>query len=334
MSEADNTDQLKKYAKDLQKVIRSEKEKRMELDAANKQLRAYAEALNETVRRLKKANKKLKNQVEFEEREKRLQQKLIHTNKMTSLGSLASGIAHEINNPITFIMGNCQILLDMWTDMEKIFQKYSEDHGNFIMGGIPFTDIKEMVPKVLTNNIEGARRISQIIGNLKDFTLPTSRLSPEKINVNEVIDYAITILNNQIKKRTTAFSLNLDNNLPLTIGSSRELEQVIINIIQNALQALPTKASAIKVSSAFLKKSGVLRITVEDEGMGMEKKTLARIYEPFYTTREKSGGTGLGLYISYTIVKKHQGNLAIISQPGKGTTVTLTLPIENQGDKP
>ncbi len=334
MTKTENSGQLKKYAEDLQKVAKSEKEKRTELDAANKQLRAYAEALNETVRRLKKTNKKLKNQVEFEEREKLLQQKLIHTNKMTSLGSLASGIAHEINNPVTFIMGNCQILLDMWTDMEKIFQKYSEDHGNFIMGGIPFTEIKEMVPKVLTNNIEGARRISQIIGNLKDFNLPKSRLSPEKININEVIDYAITILNSQIKKRTTAFSINLDNNLPLTTGSSREIEQVIINIIQNALQALPKKTSAIKVSSAFLKKSGVLQIKVEDEGMGMGKKTLARIYEPFYTTREKSGGTGLGLYISYAIVKKHRGNLEIISQPGKGTTVTLELPVENQGDKP
>ncbi len=333
MKNIPENDQLIKFAEDLQKIYRSEKEKRIELEAANEQLKKYAEALNKTILELKEANKKLQKQVEIEEREKLIQRKLIQANKMTSLGTLASGITHEINNPMNFILANSQTLLEIWKDAGKIFQKYYESQGNFYLGGVSFAEIKEMVPQILTGNIEGAVRVSNIISGLKDFSRQKDTQVMGKININKVINFAITILNKQIKKHTDAFSRELGENIPGAVGNAHQIEQVLINVVQNALQALPDRTSAVHLFSFFDKDSGLIKVKVKDEGVGMRNEILDRIMEPFFTTKKDEEGTGLGLYISYSIIKKHHGTLDITSEPGKGTEVIISLPAAGKGDK-
>lgn len=325
--------QLMKFAEDLQKIYKSEKEKKMELDAAYEQLKKYAEALNKTILELKEANKKLKKQVEIEEREKLIQRKLIQENKMTSLGTLASGIAHEINNPINFLLANSQTLLEIWKDAEKIFQKYYESQGNFFLGGISFSEIKETVSQILMGNIEGALRVGNLISGLRDYSRQTDSQLTGKISINTVINFAITILNKQINKYTDSFSLELGKNIPEALGNAQQIEQVIINVVQNALQALPDRKSVIYLSSFFDKKSRLVKIKVKDEGVGIPKDILGNIMEPFFTTKKDEEGTGLGLYISYSIIKKHHGALDITSEPGKGTEVIISLPAAVKGYK-
>ncbi len=325
--------QLIKYAEDLQKIYKSETQKKEELEAAHEQLKKYAEALNKTILDLREANKKLQKQVEIEEREKLIQRKLIQANKMTSLGTLVSGIAHEINNPINFLLANSQTMLEIWKDAEKVFQKYYESQGNFFLGGVSFTEIKDMVPRILTGNIEGAVRISNIISGLKDFSRQKDTRQMGRIDINKVINFAISILNKQIKNHTNAFRLELGENIPEVVGNSQQIEQVIINVVQNALQALPNRKSAVHLSSLLDKESGFIKVKVKDEGTGMNKAVLERITEPFFTTKKNEDGTGLGLYISYSIMKNHHGSLDVFSEPGKGTEVVISMPTSRQGDK-
>ena len=160
-------------------------------------------------------------------------------------------------------------------------------------------------------------------GNLTDTATIT-------IDINDVIKFSINILNNQIKKFTNNFQLELGKNLPLPRGDSQQIEQVVINILQNALQALPDKSCRVQVTSRFNRKVNRVEIIIKDDGTGIKKETLSRITEPFFTTRRDSGGTGLGLYISYTIIKEHQGTLDVKSELGKGTEIVVGLPVSDR----
>ncbi|MBN1196376.1 MAG: HAMP domain-containing histidine kinase [Candidatus Aminicenantes bacterium] len=293
----------------------------------SEQLKRYAEDLNQTIRELKQANAKLRRQVEVEEQARVVQQKMIHLNKMTSLGTLAAGIAHEINTPISYILGNSQILEELWQDVERVLRETVDNPEKLVLAGIPFTDIREMIPKMLKNNVQGARQISTITSKLKDFT----RQPPEKrgrTDINRALEYAVAILDKKIRKCTNHFHFKLSRQLPPAKGNIHEIEQVFINIILNALQALPDKTCEVSVSSAFAKKNNEIMVTIKDQGRGMEPAVLDRIMEPFFTTRENSDGTGLGMYIAYAIVEKTGGNLEISSKPGMGTEVTVCLPAE------
>ncbi len=268
----------------------------------------------------------IREKIETAEKEKRIQTKLIQTNKMTSLGTLASGIAHEINNPNNFIMTNSQMFADIWADAVMILQDHYDEHGDFNLGGLSFSESKEMVPGLLNGITEGARRISNIIKTLKEFSRPVDNRLQEKIDINKAIDFSISILESQVKKYTNSLTFAPGQNIPPVLGNPQQIEQVLINLIQNALQALPDKTCGVTVSSSFDEGSSIILVKIIDEGIGIKKEVVDRITEPFFTTKKKTGGTGLGLYISYSIIKKHGGILDIHSQPGKGTEVIIRLP--------
>ncbi|MFC2155218.1 ATP-binding protein [Acidobacteriota bacterium] len=268
----------------------------------------------------------IKEKIETEEKEKHIQAKLIQTNKMTSLGTLASGIAHEINNPNNFIMTNTQMFADIWKDAEKILRDYHENYGDFSLGGLTFPELKDMVPDMLSGTIEGSRRISNIIKSLKEFSRPVDNRLQNRIDINSVIDFSISILDGQVKKYTDSFAKNLGKNLPIVLGNPQQIEQVIINLIQNALHALPDRKHGVFISSSYDADSGYILIRIKDEGKGMKKEIVERITEPFFTTKKKTGGTGLRLYISYSIIKKHKGFLDIKSVLDKNTEVVVKLP--------
>jgi signal transduction histidine kinase len=322
--------QLLKFAEDLQKIYKSEKDSRLRLEDAHKQLKKFAEALNKTILELKQANIELKDQVKVEEREKLMQRKLIQANKMTSLGTMASGIAHEINNPVNFILANTQMLVEIWGDLAKILDKIKKESGDVSLGGLSLNEMVKEVPRMLNGNLEGTRRVSKILSGLKDYTRGEMGHQNGTIDINEVIKFSINILNNQIKKFTNSFQLELGKNLPMPRGDSQQIEQVVINILQNSLQALPDKSCGVQVISRFNRRVKCVEIIIKDEGTGMKKETLSRITEPFFTTRRDSGGTGLGLYISYTIIKEHRGTLDIKSEQGIGTEIIVSFPVPDR----
>ncbi len=268
--------------------------------------------------------------VRIEQETRELHSKLIRANKMASLGTLASGVAHEINNPNNFILSNAQIVEQIWGDAAKFLRRCSEDAPGLSFGGLPFGEAEEVVPRLLLDIIEGARRIRNITNSLRDFARPRDEHIREKVSIEEVLDFSVSMLSTQLKQYTHAFSCRVEDNIPLFWGNPQQLEQVVINLLQNALYALPDPSRAVRVAARYQAPTREIILEVADEGVGMEKSVLDRVVDPFFTTRQTKGGTGLGLYISYAIIKKHKGAMEFQSEPGSGTKVTVKLPVSGE----
>jgi signal transduction histidine kinase len=271
--------------------------------------------------------------VRMEKEAKTIQSQLIHTNKMTALGTLVSGVAHEINNPNSFILSNAQLFAEIWRDTYKVLRDRCEENEEFYLGGLKYSEIESVVPKLIHGINDGATRISNIVNYLKDFARPDRSNLNGKVDINKVILNSRTILDNKINKITDGFHITYGNNLPIVKGSSQQVEQVVMNLVINSLQALPDKKSGIWISTSYEQKTGFAIIKIRDEGSGMSGEILDRITEPFFTTKLNSGGTGLGLSISYSIVKEHNGLLEFESKQGKGTTAYLKLPVHDSKTK-
>ncbi|MBN1603907.1 MAG: PAS domain S-box protein [Chitinispirillaceae bacterium] len=259
---------------------------------------------------------------------KRQQEKLIQADKMATLGILVSGIAHEINNPNNFILLNSTNLLDFWKDLIPILNKYTEMHGSFTITGLSFDEIKADIEPLITGITEGAERIRRIVQSLKDFARKDSGCMDQNFNINNVIETSIIIMNNLIKKSTNHFSVDLDATVPEINGNFQQVEQVIINLITNACQALTDKKQMIKVVSCNNPDNKEVVVEVCDQGSGVALEHRKHILDPFFTTKRDSGGTGLGLSISYNIIKDHHWELTFDSEPGNETVFRITIPYQ------
>ncbi|HEY6874374.1 MAG TPA: ATP-binding protein [Geobacteraceae bacterium] len=269
--------------------------------------------------------------VQLERETKDLQAKLIQADKMALLGLLVSGIAHEINNPNNFIMINSTLLAEIWQDAAEILADHAAENGDFPLGGMNFATARREVPKLCGNITEGTKKICRIVDNLKGFARPCRGNGfPGNADLNRAAKEATAILAYEIRKYTDHFQLDLCEDLPAVRGNAQQIEQVIINLVLNALQSLPDKTGRVVVATDVESSGGFARLRVKDEGHGMDKKVLGRLAEPFFTTRINEGGTGLGLYISTAIIKEHRGFLEFESEPGRGTTTTIRLPIAGE----
>jgi polar amino acid transport system substrate-binding protein len=264
---------------------------------------------------------------EKEARQKDLQ--LLQLDKMAAVGTLVSGVAHEINNPNNFIMLNAPVLQDIFDDILPILDAYYRENGDFTMGGLPYTEIRENIAMLFSGILEGAKRIKNIVESLKSFARSDARNLMEPVDVNSVVKTALALVNNQICKTTTHFSVRYGKDLPLVKGNFQRLEQVVINLVQNACEALEDNRKAIVLTTSFDPMKRKVLVEVQDEGTGISAECLKKITDPFYTTRRHHGGTGLGLSVSSAIVKDHEGTLTFSSHPGKGTTARLRLPVKN-----
>ncbi len=255
------------------------------------------------------------------------QQQLIQADKMASLGILVSGVAHEINNPNNFIMLNGEILSMAWQNVMPILQKYYEENGDFLLAGMPYTRAHEKIGQLISGISEGATRIGKIVEALGGFARQDAGDLDQTVDPNTVVESAMVIVNNLIKKSTHHPSVELEEDLPQIRGNPQQLEQVIINLITNSCQALQSPQKSLFVSTSYNETSDLITIRVRDEGEGIPPENLNHIIEPFFTTKRDAGGTGLGLSVSYNIVKNHGGHLHFTSRFGKGTTATVMLPV-------
>jgi PAS domain S-box-containing protein len=263
-----------------------------------------------------------------EEEKKMIQAKLVQTNKMTSIGLLVSGLAHDVNNPNGSIMLAARLLAKSWKDIEPILDKFHDDEGDFSVGGLKYSQVRDTLSYHIAGIMENSRRIEGIINNLKDFVRKGKANLSITTDVNDVVAVSASILNSHIKRLTSHFKLELAERLPSIKGNPQQLEQVVINLILNALQALPDKKRGVRVVTSADTLNGFVVIAVHDEGCGMSQEVRSRIFEPFFSTKIDRGGTGLGLAISNFIVKEHNGTLEFASEPGIGTTALVKLPLE------
>ena len=265
-----------------------------------------------------------------EEQAKLHQQQLMQASKMVALGTLVSGVAHEVNNPNNFIMLNSPILKEAWDNAMPILQKYYEENGDFLLGGMKFSEMRENIPSLFSGISDGAQRIKQIVDDLKNYVRDNTADLNQSVDINDVIKSAVSLLSNMIKKSTHQFSIKYGKHLPLLRGNFQRLEQVMINLIQNACQALPDASKGIYISVRTNKEKSTIVIKIRDEGTGIPDEKLLNITDPFFTTKQDSGGVGLGLSISSKIVEEHDGTMNFESEIGAGTIATITLPVDRK----
>lgn len=255
------------------------------------------------------------------------QEQLFQAAKMVSLGTLVSGVAHEINNPITSVILNGPALARMWEDVLPVLDGHLQREGDFPVGATLYSRIRDRVPVMLASITDDTRRVRDIVTDLKDFARDNPSDLTEEVHLNTVVDKAVGLTTNLIHKSTKHFKLTLHDHLPVFVGNSQRIEQVVINLLVNACQALPDPERGVELATRIDQEKNQVVLEVRDQGEGIEESVLNRIVDPFFTTRREKGGTGLGLAISDRIVRDHGGTLSFESAPGQGTAVTVRFPI-------
>lgn len=254
------------------------------------------------------------------------QQQLVQADKLAALGVLVAGVAHEVNNPAGYILLNMPILKAAFEDAREVLDERFGEQGDFPVAGIPWSRMRDEIPLMLDEMLAGGRRIKHIVQDLKDFARREDepRLAPTDLNA--VARAAVRLVEAKIRGATDRFELSLGDELPPVRANAQRIEQVVVNLLVNACEALPDSDRRLRLSTRHDRAGGVVLLEVEDEGVGIRPEDLPRVTEPFFTTRRTSGGTGLGLSVSAGIVKEHGGTLELRSTLGEGTTATLALP--------
>lgn len=265
---------------------------------------------------------------EAEELAELQKRKLIQADKMATLGILVSGVAHEINNPNNYIVLNAQTLHTMWRDMAPVLESYANQTPDYAVAGLAYRDLSKEIPGMFKGITDGALRIKAIVQNLKDF----SRMEPDdmsqRVDITKVLEAAQIIIRTIIKKSTNYFTVTISPNIPVIRGNFQRIEQVIINLLTNACQATDDPSKPVTVNVNYYRAKNEIVVTVSDKGRGIKSEDMKRIFDPFFTTKRDEGGTGLGLAVSYSIVKECGGDLRLESKEGNGTIAILTLPTE------
>jgi polar amino acid transport system substrate-binding protein len=279
-------------------------------------------------------NHTLKRKIELRTKQlQQHQQQLIQADKMSSLGTLVSGVAHEINNPNSLILLNTPAIDDAFQDALPILDAHFRSNGDFALGGLHYSRMREEIPAMLSEMAASSKRIKRIVEELKNFARADDTIAHQDVDFNATVHAAVRLVKNSIRKSTDKFYVTYAEQLPIVQGNAQRIEQVVVNLILNACQALPNPEKAIYMTTYQQDKGSQVVLEVIDEGIGIAKKHLPHLTEPFFTTKRTSGGTGLGLSVSDSIVREHEGSLSFRSTPEGGTSVHLTLPVNNEKTK-
>ena len=261
---------------------------------------------------------------------KRTQGQLLHAEKMVSLGRLVAGVAHELNNPISFVLGNVLSLQRYAKRLESYLNAVhatdaAEDASlKALRSELRIDRILHDMQPLIEGMIEGAERTRDIVDALKRFSA-VDKATPERVNLNEVVERSVRWV---VQSASARFAVDVD--LPPDLacsGSSGQLQQVVMNLVQNACDATASLPAA-RLSIVGAVADGWLRLRFADNGPGISAEYLPRLFEPFFTTKPVGQGTGLGLSISYGIVERHGGKLEAANGPSGGAVFTLSLPVE------
>jgi polar amino acid transport system substrate-binding protein len=245
---------------------------------------------------------------------------------MASLGKLVAGVAHEINNPNTFIRGNLRIIKEAFNEIFPILDQYNENNPGFTIARLHYNVLKKNIPVLVDDMINGVNRIKKIVDGLRNFARKNEGLLDDNIDINSIVYNCLRLIENQIR-RSAEVKLNLAQSIPLFKGNFQKLEQVLVNMIINASQAVDNQQGTITIKTEYNEKTNEMILSIKDNGTGIDESALKYIFDPFFTTKRDRGGTGLGLSISYGIIKEHNGRIEVESKKGKGTTFTIFIPV-------
>ena len=262
--------------------------------------------------------------------EKKLfERQLIQREKLAALGVMVSSMAHEINNPNSFISFNIPILRDYVREMMPIIADYAADKPDFELCNLPFADFEKDIVNLLSNIQNGSKRISTFISNLREYSHDKSDASRISIDLRYAIESVLSICQSNIKKSVKQFVQNVPDNLPTIYAQPYAIEQILINFLVNSCHAADKDDAWIRLDVTVEENgSRQLAIAVSDNGQGMDERTLSKIFDPFYTTKSPEGGTGLGLFVCHTLAQRMDGRIEVSSRPGEGSRFVLVVPVE------
>lgn len=250
--------------------------------------------------------------------------------RLATVGALAASVAHEVNNPNNAILLQASWLAKAWRGLQIYMQENEAQSINVTIEGKPLPEAMESGSAFLADITNNSRRIGTIVGNLKRMSRPDDGAFQDHVRIEKILDSALSILANQILKYCESCTVDIEPDLPHIRGNLQQLEQVFINLILNALQALPDRKRKVGVRARHDVERRKIAVIVEDEGVGIPEENIEKILLPFFTTKLAQGGTGLGLAICQSILSKHHSGLEFDSAPGRGTTVRLNFPISRR----
>jgi PAS domain S-box-containing protein len=263
-----------------------------------------------------------------QEGEFRMQQ-MIQSHKLKALGEVVTGVAHEINNPVSFIANNIPLLEEMWTAVEPILASDGASHPDWGDKGIGYVEVCTNMKEIIEEFKIASQRIKRVITGLKEFARVDETVQKKPIQIEEVIQGVLIIVGAQVRKTVSRIDLYIDSCLPTIQGHFQKIEQVIANLLINAHQSVtPDRKGRIIITARNIERLNSLLIEIEDNGIGMKKEVLDHIFEPFFTTRRDREGTGLGLSISYGLIKEHRGIIGVTSRPDIGSRFSIYLPLD------
>jgi two-component system, NtrC family, sensor kinase len=276
-----------------------------------------------------------------EQERKVIEAQLRQSDKMASIGQLAAGVAHEINNPTGFVSSNLNTLLTYIKDYNKLIDLCqglvnqiekngkSDCYAEYLQmikeqeNSMDINFLKEDILQLIQESREGTERIRKIVQDLKDFAHPGED-KPKLSDINMGIESTLNIVWNEIKYKAQVKKEY--GELPEILCYPQQLNQIFANILVNAAQAINNKGEIVVKTCLSGEK---IIVTISDTGCGISEKNLPRIFEPFFTTKDVGKGTGLGLNVAYNIVKKHNGEISVSSEEGHGTCFTINIPVNN-----
>ncbi|MEW5796153.1 MAG: ATP-binding protein [Candidatus Zixiibacteriota bacterium] len=292
----DRSDEIGRLAETFNRMTSFLKQSREEIEQYN---RTLEEKIIERTQQLEEA-----------------QAQLIQSEKMSAIGQLAAGVAHELNNPLGGILGYAQFTLEKLrkNTPERTTPKEIESYVRYV-GDIELQ----------------ARRCKTIVQNLLRFSRSSRTVEFEEVNINQTLEQTLSFVEHQLRISQMELKVEMASDIPVIQGNAGQLQQVFTNLIINAMHA-SKPGSTITVSTRYCPALGQFGGTVEvaiiDHGHGIDRENLKKIFEPFFTTKEVGKGTGLGLSVSYGIVKEHGGEITVESETGRGTTFTVIIPVQ------
>jgi PAS domain S-box-containing protein len=272
----------------------------------------------EDAQKIEQHTNHLQNLVEERTRE------LIHAERLSSIGVLASGLAHEINNPNNCIRLNAFALKKGWDALYPHLMDIPLPVQP-VAGAVPLGRYVETVPAMLDDITEGSSRIERIIGNMRDLASNKSDTDFVVLDLNEAVGKALSITSKFIADFTTRFTLRLCQTPVAVKGDTYNIEHILLNLVQNSCHALASAQDSIGVTT--MKSGSTAQLIVADEGIGISPEHRDKVFDPFFTTRREKGGSGLGLSVVHHLIQEMNGSISIDSAKKKGTTVTIAFPL-------
>ncbi|MHC1745302.1 MAG: MASE3 domain-containing protein [Syntrophobacteraceae bacterium] len=256
-----------------------------------------------------------------------LERQILQNEKLASLGLVTSGIAHEINNPNSFIHFNLPILKAYLDELLPIVDEYAALHPDFEVLHMSYGELREDLFKLITNMVHGSRRISKTIEVLKGFVRKRDSAGLQRVDLKPLVDKVLALCATELRHKVKSFEVQVPEDLPPLVTDPEALEQVLLNLLINAIHACDKEDSRVsfKAELDLVDRKGYV-ITVTDNGAGIEESVRSRIFDPFFTTKSSTMGTGLGLYICHSHVTSLGGRIEVESTVGHGSTFRVILP--------